>query len=109
MNHDQHMKDTTLLELTDAAEREETNTLNNYLQALKQPEERINVLKQIGEINREKRYKRGTVPMLMFVHERLDGGRIDFALLKKSSDWLFADTVLYKETTEAKQALLAAV
>lgn len=102
MTHDPKMKTKMLVELTDAAERGDAYVITTYLQQLDHAEERIDVLKQISEINHQKRYQHGQTPMLMFVHERLDGDSIDFALLKKSSDWLFADKVLYKETAAKK-------
>jgi len=86
-------------ELTDAAEKGQYGTLTRFLNNLPNAAERVDVLQKIERTNRENRDKTGKLPRLAFVsHSFKDSDFIDIALTKKSSDWLFQDDVLYRES-----------
>ncbi len=86
-------------ELTDAAEKGHYGTLTKFLNHLPNAAERVEVLQKIEKTNKENRYKTGKLPRLAFVsHSFKDSDFIDVALMKKSSDWLFQDDVLYRES-----------
>jgi len=86
-------------EITEAVESGQYGILTKFMNNLSNASERIEVLKKIEKINQENRYKSGKPPMLAFVSKTYeDSDFVDVALLKKSSDWLFQDDVLYRES-----------
>jgi len=86
-------------EITEAVESGQYGILTKFMNNLSNASERVEVLKKIEQINQENRYKSGKPPMLAFVSKTYeDSDFIDVALLKKSSDWLFQDDVLYRES-----------
>ena len=86
-------------ELTEAIEQGQYGILTKFMHNLPNAVERVTVLQTIEKINRENRYKSGKPPALAFVSRKYDDSDfIDVALLKKSTDWLFQDDVLYRES-----------
>jgi len=86
-------------EITEAVECGQYGILTKFMNNLANASDRVEVLKTIEKINQENRYKSGKPPMLAFVSKTYeDSDFVDVALLKKSSDWLFQDDVLYRES-----------
>ncbi|MBS1989771.1 MAG: hypothetical protein JSS86_06230 [Cyanobacteria bacterium SZAS LIN-2] len=86
-------------EITEAVESGQYGILTRFLNSLTNAADRVDVLRKIEKINQENRYKSGKPPMLAFVSKSYDDSDfVDVALLKKSSDWLFQDDVLYRES-----------
>jgi hypothetical protein len=86
-------------EITEAVEKGQHGILTKFLNNLPTAAERVAVLQMIERINEENRYKSGKAPLLAFVSQTYeDSDFVDVALLKKSSDWLFQDDVLYRES-----------
>lgn len=88
-----------LRQLTEAAENGQYGVLTKFLNSLPNAVDRVEVLQSIERLNRENRYKTGKLPRLAFVSNTYnDSDFVDIALTKKSSDWLFQDDVLYRES-----------
>ena len=88
-----------LRQLTEAAENGQYGVLTKFLNSLPNAVDRVEVLQSIERMNRENRYKTGKLPRLAFVSNTYsDSDFVDIALTKKSSDWLFQDDVLYRES-----------
>ncbi|MFA6208625.1 MAG: hypothetical protein WCT03_12540 [Candidatus Obscuribacterales bacterium] len=88
-----------LRQLTEAAENGQYGVLSKFLNSLPNAVDRVEVLQSIERLNRENRYKTGKLPRLAFVSNTyIDSDFVDIALTKKSSDWLFQDDVLYRES-----------
>jgi len=86
-------------ELTESIENGNHNYLVKFLNQLPNSQERYDVLQRIEKLNNERRYKSGNTPRLALERTTYpDSDFTDIALLKKSSDWLFRDDVLYKES-----------
>jgi len=86
-------------ELTEMIENGQHGILAKFLNNLPSAADRVSVLQTIERINQENRYKSGKPPYLAFVKQTYeDSDFIDVALLKKSTDWLFQDDVLYRES-----------
>jgi hypothetical protein len=86
-------------EITEAIENGKHGILMKFMNNLASAADRIAVLQMIEKINEENRYRSGKPPRLAFVSRTYeDSDFIDVALLKKSSDWLFQDDVLYRES-----------
>lgn len=99
VNLSTHVSDRKICELTEAAESGHYGTLTKFLNAVASASERIDILQRIEWTNRENRFKTGKLPRLSFVTDTFsDSDFVDVALLKKSSDWLFSDEVLYRES-----------
>jgi len=86
-------------EITEAVEKGQQGILQKFLNSLPSAADRVEALQMIERINTENRYKSGKTPLLAFVRRTYeDSDFVDVALLKKSSDWLFQDDVLYRES-----------
>jgi len=86
-------------EITEAVESGQYGILTKFMNNLSNASDRVEVLRAIEKVNQENRYKSGKPPMLAFVSKTYeDSDFVDVALLKKSSDWLFQDDVLYRES-----------
>jgi hypothetical protein len=86
-------------ELTEAAECGHYGVLTKFLNSVASAAERVDILQRIEWTNRENRFKTGKLPRLSFVTDTFsDSDFVDVALLKKASDWLFQDDVLYRES-----------
>lgn len=102
MRKDSHCAEITesqIHELTKSIESGNYTHLNKFLKNITHPAARIEVLKRIEIANHQNRYKSGLAPRLA-VETRAypDSDFVDITLLKKSSDWLFQDDVLYRES-----------
>jgi hypothetical protein len=92
-------------EITEAAENGNYGVLTKFLNNLSSAAERIAVLQRIEKINQENRVRSGKPPRLAFVSNSYeDSDFVDVALLKKSSDWLFRDEMLYRESLICQMA-----
>jgi hypothetical protein len=93
------LSDANICELTKLVENGNHGALVKQLQKLSSAWERHEVLRRIALLNQENRFKSGRVPRLALVENTYsDSDFIDVSLLKKSSDWLFNDDVLYRES-----------
>jgi hypothetical protein len=86
-------------EITEAVENGQHGILTKFLNNLPSAADRVALLQTIERINEENRYRSGKPPRLAFVSRTYENSDfVDVALLKKSSDWLFQDSVLYRES-----------
>jgi hypothetical protein len=86
-------------EVTEAVERGQHGILKKFLNNLPHATDRVAALQTIERINEENRYKSGKAPRLAFVSRTYeDSDFVDVALLQKSTDWLFQDAVVYRES-----------
>jgi hypothetical protein len=86
-------------EITEAIENGQHGILTKFLNNLPSAADRLAVLQMIERINEQNRYRSGKPPRLAFVSCTYeDSDFVDVALLKKSSDWLFQDAVVYRES-----------
>jgi hypothetical protein len=86
-------------EITEAVENGQHGILAKFLNNLPSAADRVAALQTIERINEQNRYRSGKPPRLAFVSRTFeDSDFVDVALLKKSSDWLFQDHVLYRES-----------
>lgn len=100
-------KDSPCLDITESQIHELTKSVENgnyaqlvkFLKSVSHPATRIEILKRIELANHQNRYKSGLAPRLA-VETKIypDSDFVDITLLKKSSDWLFQDDVLYRES-----------
>lgn len=93
------VSDARIRELTESIENGNHSVLVKFLNRLTCAKERLDVLQRIESLNNENRYKSGRTPRLALEQRSYPGSDFtDISLLKKSSDWLFRDDVLYKES-----------
>lgn len=93
------VSESKLRELTEAAEKGRYGVVTKFLNSTPNPQDRLDVLQGIERINAENRTKTGKLPRLALIKKTyFDSDFIDITLVKKSSDWLFHDDVLYRES-----------
>ena len=98
-NYHQCVSESKLRELTEAAEKGRYCVVTKFLNSTPNPQDRLDVLQGIERINAENRTKTGKLPRLALIKKTyFDSDFIDITLVKKSSDWLFHDDVLYRES-----------
>lgn len=86
-------------ELTEAAEKGRYGIITKFLNSTPNPQDRLDILKGIEKANAENRIRTGKLPRLALIKKTyMDSDFVDVTLVKKSSDWLFHDEVLYRES-----------
>lgn len=98
-NSNSRVPESKLKELTEAAQIGRYGILTKFLNSTPNPQDRLDVLNGIERINAENRIKTGKLPRLALIKKTyMDSDFVDITLVKKSSDWLFHDEVLYRES-----------
>jgi len=93
------VSDERIRELTESIENGNMTALTKFLNRLSSSSDRLDVLERIEKLNNENRYRSGRTPRLALEQRTYpDSDFRDIALLKKSTDWLFQDDVIYKES-----------